>query len=39
MGKMRSKTGNSINKKSPKLDKEMRRKTNLQGVENFQNLR
>ncbi len=38
MKKQGGKIGDLINKKPPKLDKETRRKTDLQKVKNLQNL-
>ncbi len=38
MRKQGGKTGGSIDEKRPKLDEETRRKTDLQGVKNLQNL-
>ncbi len=38
MKKRGRKTGGSINKKPPKLDEKTRRKNDLQGVKNLQNL-
>ncbi len=38
MRKREKKTGGSINKKPPKFNEETKRKTDLQGVKNLQNL-